>query len=62
MTTDSAWSRIEEGSIALQDAGSESQTRLHDGVQANDGQAALQVTRTMDLSVANDSHSGSSGR
>jgi hypothetical protein len=62
MTTDSTWSRIEEGSIALQDAGSESQTRLHDGIQAHDGQAALQVTRTMDFSVANDSHSGGSGR
>lgn len=32
MTTDSTWSKIEEGSIALQDVGSESQTHLHNGV------------------------------
>ncbi|KAJ5218878.1 uncharacterized protein N7498_000977 [Penicillium cinerascens] len=32
MTTDSTWSKIEERSIALQDAGSESQTHLHTAV------------------------------
>lgn len=63
MPTDSTYSKIdEEGSIALQDGGrSESQTQLHDGVQdqADLGKSALQVTRTLDLSVTTDGHSHS---
>ncbi|KAJ5122343.1 hypothetical protein N7448_003475 [Penicillium atrosanguineum] len=47
---------LEEGHIALQETGSESQTRLHDGVQSNVTNPTVQVMRTTDVTVSNDAH------
>lgn len=60
VTTDSTYSKIDEGSIALRNTErSESQTHLHDGAQAHQGKGALQVTRTTDITITTDSHSHS---
>lgn len=56
VTGDTTWSKLEEGHIALQETRSESQTRLHDGVQLSDPKPTVQVTHTTDVTVSNDSH------
>ncbi|KAJ5309981.1 uncharacterized protein N7443_002442 [Penicillium atrosanguineum] len=56
VTGDTTWSKLEEGHIALQETGSESQTRLHDGVQSNVTNPTVQVMRTTDVTVSNDAH------
>lgn len=62
MATETTWSRLEEGDIALENtpqAASESQTNLRSGgLSRKDSKGAVQVTRTVDVSVS-DSHSGS---
>lgn len=53
---DTTWSKLEQGTIALRETRSESQTRLHDGVHSNDPNATVQVTRTMNATVTDNTH------
>jgi hypothetical protein len=53
---DTTWSKLEEGHIALRVTRSESQTRLHDGVQSTDPNATAQVTHTPNVAVTDNAH------
>ncbi|KAJ5371216.1 uncharacterized protein N7496_007308 [Penicillium cataractarum] len=59
-TTDSTYSRIQEGGIPLENTGkSESQTTLHVGPQSHEEQLPLHVTCTTNISIATESRSHS---